>query len=245
MSRNFALAITAFVCLAGLAATPAPLEPPAVPATARRPVTDTYFGTTVTDDYRWLENGADPEVIAWSNAQNARARAVLDALPHVAEIRERAREIAGFAAPSYASLDQKGPWLFALKTLPPRQQPFLVAMASADSASSERIVVHPNAIDAKGSTSIDFYVPSLDGQLVAVSLSEGGSEAGSIHVYETATGRKRPDVIPRVNGGTAGGDVAWSPDGSGFIYTRYPRPGERPPGDLDFYAEVSYDHLGT
>jgi prolyl oligopeptidase len=245
MSRNFALPITALVCLAGLAAAPAPREGPAVPETPRRPVTDTYSGTSVTDDYRWLENGADREVVAWSEAQNARARAVLDVLPHVAEIRERAREIAGFASASYASLEKRGPWLFAIKTLPPRQQPFLVAMASADSPSSERVVVDPNAIDTKGSTSIDFYVPSLDGQLVAVSLSKGGSEAGSIHIYETATGRKRPDVIPRVNGATAGGDIAWSPDGSGFIYTRYPRSGERPPRDLDFYQEV-YDHrLGT
>ncbi len=245
MSRDIALAITALVCIVGLAAAPAPPKCPAVPETPRRPVTDTYSGTSVTDDYRWLENGADREVVAWSESQNARARAVLDVLPHAAEIRDRARQIAGFASASYASLEKRGPWLFAIKTLPPRQQPFLVAMASADSAPSERVVVDPNAIDTKGSTSIDFYVPSLDGQLVAVSLSEGGSEAGSIHVYETATGRKRPDVIPRVNGGTAGGDVAWSPDGSGFLYTRYPRSGERPPRDLDFYQEV-YDHrLGT
>src|SRR5262245_54544489 len=157
MNRDFTLAIVALACLAGLAAVPSPPEAPAVPATPRRPVTATYFGTTVSDDYRWLENGADAEVVAWSEAQNARARAVLDALPHVAEIRQRAREIAGFASASYASLEKRGPWLFAIKTLPPRQQPFLVAMASADSTASERVVVDPNAIDAKGSTSIDFY----------------------------------------------------------------------------------------
>ena len=68
MRRHVALAITVLACLAGLAAAPAPPEPPAVPATPRRPVTDMYFGTAVTDDYRWLENGSDPEVIAWSNA---------------------------------------------------------------------------------------------------------------------------------------------------------------------------------
>src|SRR5215813_4301892 len=117
MSRDLVLAIASLVCLVGMAAAPPTPEPPFIPATARRPVTDTYFGTTVTDDYRWLENGADPEVIAWSEAQNARARSVLDALPHVEEIRERAREIAGFAAASYASLEKRGPWLFAIKTL--------------------------------------------------------------------------------------------------------------------------------
>ncbi len=51
-------------------------------------------------------------------------------------------------------------------------------------------------------------------------MSQGGSEAGDLHLYETASGRKLADVIPRVNGGTAGGDVARNGDGSGFFYTR-------------------------
>src|SRR5262245_52110852 len=148
MRRYLALASVA-VC--GLAAARLP-ESASAPSTPRRPVTDTYFGTSVSDDYRWLENGADPEVIAWSDAQNARARAVLDALPHVTEIRERARQIAGSPGASYASLQKRGAWLFALETRPPKQQPLLVAMPSADAPSSSRVVVDPNAIDAKGST---------------------------------------------------------------------------------------------
>jgi prolyl oligopeptidase len=247
MDRDLALAMIALLCVVGLAASPAPApeEAAAAPPTPRRPATDTYFGTSVEDDYRWLENGADPEVRAWSEAQNARARTVLDALPHVGRIRERAREIAGFPSPSYAFVEKRGPTLFAIKTHPPRQQPFLVAMTSPDAASSERVLVDPNSIDAKGSTSIDFYVPSSDGRLVAVSLSQGGSEAGSVHVYETATGRELPDVVARVNGGTAGGDVAWTPDGSAFFYTRYPRPGERPAADLDFHQQVFLHRLGA
>ena len=80
----------------------------------------------------------------------------------------------------------------------------------------------------KGTTAIDFYVPSLDGKRVAVSLSEGGSEEGTVHVYETATGKELGDVIPRVNGGTAGGSVAWNADGFRLLVHALSARQERP-----------------
>jgi prolyl oligopeptidase len=94
-------------------------------------------------------------------------------------------------------------------------------------------------------TAIDWYAPSPDGKLVAISLSQGGSESGDVHVYETASGKEVHEVVPRVNGGTAGGDLAWAPDGQGFFYTRYPRGQERPAADIDFYQQVYYHALGT
>jgi prolyl oligopeptidase len=170
---------------------------------------------------------------------------VLDSLPGVEAIRKRVAELRGAPTSDYASLVYRGGQLFALKTQPPKQQPMVVVMKSADDVANERIVIDPNAIDAKGSTSIDFFVPSLDGKLVAVSLSEGGSESGTVHIFETATGKKLGDVIPRVNGGTAGGSVAWNGDGSGLFYTRYPRGSERAPEDMDFYQQVYFHKLGT
>src|ERR1700693_5922185 len=86
---------------------------------------------------------------------------------------------------------------------------------------------------------------SLDGKLVAVSLSEGGSESGTVRVFDAATGKPLPDVIPRVNGGTAGGSLAWNGDATGFFYTRYPRAGERPPEDMDFYQQIWFHRLGA
>ena len=46
-----------------------------------RPVTDTYFGTKVVDNYRWMENLKDPEMQRWMKAQADYTRAKLDALP--------------------------------------------------------------------------------------------------------------------------------------------------------------------
>src|SRR5581483_3667117 len=135
--------------------------------------------------------------------------------------------------------------LFAMKFQPPKQQPLLVTLASAGDLKSEKIVVDPNLLDSKGTTAIDWFVPSLDGKYVAVSISQGGSEDGTLHFYETATGKALPDTIAHVQYPTAGGSAAWNGEGTGIYYTRFPRKGERPDGDLNFYQQVYFHKLGT
>lgn len=80
----------------------------------------------------------------------------------------------------------------------------------------EKVNLDPNLLDASGSTTIDFYRPSPDGILVAVSLSKGGSESGNVYVYDVASGKAVHEVVSRVNGGTAGGNLAWQTDSKGF-----------------------------
>jgi prolyl oligopeptidase len=218
---------------------------PPLPETPQKPVTDEYHGTKVTDPYRWLEDGADVAVKKWAEAENRHTRAFLDQLPGLDAIRKRLKDLNGATSPDYVALQERGGKLFALKVQPPKNQPFLITLASADKPETEQVIVDPNKLNPKGTTAIDFYVPSLDGKLVAVSLSEGGTEEGTVHVYEVATGKELMDVIPRVNGGTAGGSVAWNANGSGFFYTRYPRGDERPKEDLDFYQQVYFHKLGT
>jgi len=215
------------------------------PKSPQKPVTNTYHGVEVVDQYQWLEDWSDGRVQSWSKNQNAYARRVLDNLPYVEVLRERITEILTAESVSYYSLCWLKGKLFAMKRQPPQEQPFLVAMPSADEPESERVIINPTEIDSSGATSIDWYVPSPDDSLVAVSLSVGGSESGDVHIYETENGKEIGEVIPRVNGGTAGGDLAWTPDGSGFYYTRYPREGERPIEDMDFYQQVWFHRMGT
>lgn len=230
---------------------PGAAAPPAAPATKPYPpteildVVDTYHGVSVTDPYRYLERWDDPKVKAWSKSQNDYARSVLDVLPHVGKVRARLTHLLGNQSPRYFSLTRQGGTLFAMKEQPPKQQPFLIALPSADAPEKARVVVDPNVLDAKGTTTIDWYFPSDDGKLVAVSLSKEGSEAGDLHVYDVETGEQKYEVIPRVNGGTAGGTLAWDPDGKGFCYSRYPRKGERPEKDMAFYVQVYHHRLGT
>jgi prolyl oligopeptidase len=218
---------------------------PPIPPTPKKPVFDVYHGVKVEDDYQWLEDWNNPAVRSWSGAENARARAFLDALPARQAIHNRLKSLYEKTSASYYGLKYVHGVVFAMKSQPPKQQPLLVTLSAEVQPKSEQVVADPNQMDPTGGTAIDFYVPSLDGRYVAVSLSHGGSENGTVHVYDVRTGKPLADMIPRVNGGTAGGSVAWNASGTGFYYTRYPHPGERPAADLDFYQQIYFHKLGT
>jgi len=220
-------------------------QPGCPPPTAQISVVDDYHGVKVTDDYRWLENWSDPKVKAWSEAENACARSYLEGLPGREILKERFTALLGGASPDYFDLKIVKGSLFALKIQPPKQQPFLVTLKSAEEPGSARAVVDTNSLDPRGITAIDWYEPSPDGKLVAVSLSVGGSEDGAVHVYDVASGKPVYEVIERVQEGTGGGALVWDRAGKGFFYTRYPRGAERPKEDLDFYQKVYHHTLRT
>ena len=205
---------------------------------------DMFHGVEVEDPDRWLEDWDSEEVRDWSEARNAEARKYLDSLPDRDVIRSELEDLLGVETESYSSLVARGERLFALKTHPPRQQSFLVVMPGPLRPADERIVVDPEDIDPDGGTTIDWYVPSPDGKRVAVSLSSGGSEQGDLHIFDTDAGASVGEVVSRVQGGTAGGDMAWMPDGSGFFYTRYPHDGEKPEEDMASYQQVWFHQIG-
>jgi prolyl oligopeptidase len=226
------------------AAAPAPaVDTP--PATKKEPVSDQFHGTTVSEDYRWLEPWDAAPVQAWTGEQNAYARKHLDALPAAAALRAELSAIMKTETEAYADVRFTAGLLFAQKHAPPKQQDLLIATTDARDAAKTRVVVDPNVIDESGKTSIDWYVPSWDGKLVAVSLSRAGTESGDVHVFDVATGKEVHEVIPRANGGTAGGDLAWAADNKGFYYTRYPRGTERPTADMQSWVQLYYHALGT
>ncbi len=243
MTKNSIRIVFAIVSLALVAA-----QGPSVPAppdTPKQPVTDEYHGVKVKDDYRWLEDWDDPQVKQRSAAQNARSREYLDHLPARSTIKERVTQLVSASSASYYDLQFRGGILFALKNQPPQEQPMIVALHSADDLASEKVVFDPNVVSAKGSLSVDFYVPSLDGKYVAAALSQNGSEDSNAHIFEVASGKELVDVVPRVNFATGGGSIEWKADSSGFYYTRYPQGNERPPEDANFYQQVYFHKLGA
>lgn len=240
-----ALLTLPLLALAACGGGSAALKSTPAPATRVVEVADTYHGVQVADPFRWLEDWGNPEVKAWSDTQDRAARTYLGHLPGVTSIRARVKSLLSATTVTYWSIQQAGGRVFAKKRQPPRQQPFLVVRSGLQAGDGERVLVDPGVIDAKGTTAIDWYVASPDGKVVAVSLSVGGTESGDLHFFDTASGKQLYEVIPRVNGGTAGGALAFTPDGKGVYYTRYPREGERPAEDLDFWVELWFHALGT
>ena len=208
---------------------------PPSPPTPREDVVDTYFGETIVDPYRWLEDAGSPRVAEWTEAQNARTRAVLDALPERGGLAARLRELL-----SVGSLGTPRPVagrIFHLRRGGAQAQAVLYVRDGV--VGEDRALVDPNALDAAGLLTIDWYYPSPDARLVAVGLSRGGTEMSTLHLYEVATGADRGLVIPH----TQRAQVAWA--GEGFYYVAHPAPGTVPPGDEHYHRRVRYHGLAS
>jgi prolyl oligopeptidase len=219
------------------------LEP--APETKKQPVKDSYYGVTVQDDYRWLEDLKSPEVKAWAEKQTQRAEKFLAALPGRTAIADEVRKLISIQPISYGDIQLVAGKVFALKLDPKKQQPSVVVLDAVDRPESERAICDPNAIDSAGTTAIDWFVPSPDGKLVAVSLSKSGSEDGDLYFFSVADGKQSAEILKHVQYPTAGGSAAWTKDSTGIFYTRFPREGERPTSDLHFYQQVYFHRLGT
>ncbi len=248
MSSKFAFRLTVLLCLfpaplllaAGANAAPLPEVP-----TPQEPVTNVYHGVAVIDPYQWLEDASTPAVRQWTARENERTEAYFSRLPFREGIAQQLMQLRSEESARYYGLQWKRGRIFALRFKPPAQQPILVRLSSVEPPALWRTVFDPNQYNTNGTTAIDWYAPSPDGRRIAVSLSEGGSERGTLHFFEADSGRELSDVIPRVQYPTAGGSAAWTADGTGVLYTRYPQAGERPEADLHFYQQVWFHRLGT
>jgi prolyl oligopeptidase len=244
-SSRFSRVVNKVICL--LAALPRlalAASLPSVPA-LRQPVTNAYQGVAVVDDYQWLEEASAPAVREWTRLENERTRAYFAGLPFREGIAQQLMQLRGEESARYYGLQERKGRIFALRFKPPAQQPMLVRLSSLAAPALWRTVFDPNAYNTNGTTAIDWFVPSPDGRVVAVSLSQGGSEQGTLHFFEVDTGKKLADEIPRVQYPTGGGSAAWTADGFGVFYTRYPHAGERPQADVNFYQQVWFHRLGT
>ncbi len=219
----------------GLSPVPAP----------RQPATNSYHGTAVLDDYQWLEDAPAPAVREWTRLQNERTRAYFTRLPFRDGIAQQLTQLRSEESARYFDLQERKGRIFALRFKPPAQQPVLVRLSSLQPPALWKIVFDPNTYNTNGTTATDWFMPSRDGRLVAISLSEGGSEQGTLHFFEVETGKMLADEIPRVQYPTGGGSVTWTADSSEVLYTRYPHVGERPEADVNFYQQVWFHRLGT
>jgi prolyl oligopeptidase len=210
--RHFSAALLACAAIgssvaAGVTAPPLPGEP----------VTDTYWGVTLADPFRFLENTADPSVQQWMRTQADTTREVLDRIPGRATLLERIRQIDAAAGGAVSQIRRtaSGRWFF-LRREPQDNQFRLFWRQGAEGADS--LLVDPEALgprDGKSLAIMDF-APSPDGRLVAYSLQVGGSEIGTLHLIDVESGREVAPPIDRIRYAA----VSWLDDGSGFFYSR-------------------------
>lgn len=209
--------LAAGLCLSLLAAAGAP------PLPAERPVTDTFFGTQITDPYRYFENLELPEVRRFAEAQGDYAQGVLGRLPGRATLLKELVANAENSGGALTGLVQRpGGQLFYLKRGATDNQFRLYVRK--EGSGDERVLVDPAAGATPGA--INYFLPSWDGRYVAYGISSGGSENASLHILEVTTGRPVGQPIPRAMGWGLT-PVAWTPDSRSVVFNLLP---QLPPG---------------
>ncbi|HEX4140620.1 MAG TPA: prolyl oligopeptidase family serine peptidase [Candidatus Methylacidiphilales bacterium] len=232
----------------------APLSQPVAPV---KPVTDTYFGTKVVDNYRWMEDLKSPELQKWWHAQAAYTKDYLAKLPGRDALEKRIEELDN-AATRVGGVELCGSRYFYMKLTPADQTPKLYARDGLTGA--ERLLVDPQVLgeatakligtkraapsergQATRYTLSDFYV-SDDGKFVAVEVAAGGSEEGVVRILDAATGATLPDWIDRVWGAS----VSWDSSDKFFYYTRLQKLGPgMTPNDKELDEAAYLHHVGA
>ena len=207
--------------------------------TRRQELTETIHGHEIADPYRWLEASDNPEVDAWVEAQNARFRHDLDALPARIKLRARLEELLTIGEQSLPSVrrTKKGALrYFHTHREGHQNQPALYVRDGLGGA--DRTLLDPNVMSTDGTTSLDWYQPSNDGAVLAFGVSEGGSEESTLRLRDVATGKDLPDQITRARYSS----VCWLPDGKRFYYSRFPAKGSVPDGEEKYHRTI-FEHL--
>jgi prolyl oligopeptidase len=208
--------------LAGALATPgmalaqaAASRPPVAPV---RPFTETLWGKTISDPYRWME-AETPEWKAYALAQGAYAKTVLDAIPGrdalIAAIDGYTHQVVAVTAVQIG-----GDYIFT-ETRPAGANTFKLYVRQGVHG-QDRLLIDPDTYAPSGShASLDWWSVSPDGRYVVFGTSPGGSENSTARILVTATGAVLPETIDR----TEEGSPSWVQDGSGFFYNRL-QPGQ-------------------
>lgn len=206
------------------------------PETKKEDVVDEYFGTQVSDPYRWLENDTASDTEAWVRAQNKVTEAYMEKIPFREDVEKRLTEL--FNYPRLSSPYKVGEYYFFYKNDGLQNQAVIYYQKGKDG--DPMVFIDPNELSEDGTVSVNLLGASDDNKHMAYSKSEGGSDWSKIYVREIATNTELDDELEWVKFSGA----AWYNDG--FYYSRYPEP--EPGTELSAdnkYHSIYYHKLGT
>src|SRR5439155_827868 len=187
----FAAWLTRRRASAAVAIPPAPVARVAV-------VKDTYFGETLSDPYRWMENDKDPDWLPFLRGQNEHARALLNTIPGRDRLLKRIQQLSGDAAATLL-VQRAGGRLFYQQR--PAGADNFKLFVREDGGASRVLIDPPLLSSATSHLSLDWWRASPDGSHVVYGVSKLGSEDSILHVRGLASGRRCSGQPGAVDGG--------------------------------------------
>ena len=222
--------------MATIAAMTATAQQLSYPKAAKDGTVDEYFGTKVSDPYRWLENDTSAETAAWVEAENKVTADYLSRIPFRDKVLKRLTELSNYEKIG-APRKRHGKWYFYKNDGLQNQY----VMYQADQLGSEpRVFLDPNKLSADGTVALKGVYFSNNGKWAAYSISRSGSDWQEFYVIDLATGRLTSDHIEWAKFSGA----AWL--GDGFYYSAYDRPTEgKEFSNVNEGMKIYYHKMGT
>jgi len=184
------------------------------PSTKINNQVDNYFGTIVSDPYRWLENDTATDTRVWVKTQQQFTEAYLSKIPFRDQIRTRYKQILNYSKYSGAFMVDK--YIIYKKNDGIQNQPVYYFQKGLEG--DPRVFIDPNTLSKDGTVSVGFDGVSNNKKYIAYHINKGGSDWITLYVMDIATQTKLKDEINYLKFG----GVAWC--GNGFYYSRYNKP---------------------
>ena len=237
---RFACAVIALAWLASSPELAAQEKTPITyPETRRGDLVETLFGEEIADPYRWLENDVrnDPEVADWVERENKVTQGYLDTLPQRKWFDQKIRSL--FDYERFGLPVKAGGRYFYTRNTGLQNQPQLFVRKGL--RGKPRLLIDPNSWAEDDATALDTWKPSDDGKYVLYSVQDGGSDWRTLRVLDVRSGEPLDDEIRWAKFT----DLAWI-GSEGFLYSRFPEPGEKEEFQaLNYNQAVWFHRLGT
>ncbi len=206
------------------------------PQTAKGNITDDYFGTIVSDPYRWLEDDQSEETKAWVEAENEVTQDYLAQIPFREAIHKKLEKLWNYE--KYSAPFTEGKYTYFYKNNGLQSQSVLFRQLGQN---EPEIFLDPNTFSADGTTSLGGISFSKDGSLAAYQISEGGSDWRKVIVIKTSDKNSIGDTLIDVKFS----GLAWKGN-EGFYYSSYERPKEGSAlAGLTQHHQLFYHKLNT
>ena len=199
-------------------------------------VMDEYFGTSVADPYRWLEDDLSDETGAWVKAQNELTFGYLDQIPFRDQIKDRLTELWNYEKFSAPSI--KGDYTYFYKNDGLQNQSIMYRQKGEG---EPEIFLNPNDFSADGTTSLAGVSFTKDGSKLAFQISEGGSDWRKVIVMDAESKKILEDTLIDIKFS----GISWKGN-DGFYYSSYDKPKEGSElSGLTQFHKLFYHQLGA
>jgi prolyl oligopeptidase len=225
-------ALTALHCAA--ADTPADL-----PMTRTVEHVDDYHGEKVADPYRWLEDDVrtSSDVADWVTHENEHTHQFLEGIPQRDAIKARLTKLYDFER--FSPPSKSGGRYYFFKNDGLQNQAVLYVQDSL--ADEPRVLIDPNKWSADGTIALADVTFGDDGRYLAYGVQDGGTDWHTWRVMEIASGKVLEDELKWIKFNSP----AWTADGEGFFYARFPQPEEGADfQSLNLNSKVYYHKVG-